>query len=169
MENIGILQNINSTSFNNLTFYIYVHNNNDLSFNNSLSFDFSTNSNNIYNIIQNTGTNKNKINKYFTDNSNSIFYDYGNLMFILDNSAIMQDLFIDNIYIPDINKLTKNYTDISNFSSVNLDTTFTISHTNNVESSIISFKSFNLINLLDMSYVDLSNIQKNKKKFMISE
>lgn len=183
-QNISLLQSINKTHGNNLTFYIYVQNtnNNDASFNDSVSVDNSNNSNNIYNIINNDHS----INDFFSRNDNNQFYDYGNIMFALDNSingsgsgpdSILFDCSINNIYIPDLNSLNNIYNDISNFNIIDFCTNMyvndSLAETNNMYSEIfdstaytkeISFNDFNLINLSDLSLdpSSVSNIETNK-------
>ena len=170
-QNIAIIEHINKNKVNNLTFYIYVQNtiiNNDIFFVNSLSIDNSLNSNNIYNIINNSKT----ITDYIKDNSDNNIYDYGNLMFILDNSSILHDLSVDNIYIPDLNQLQNIYNDISNFNILDIDTKFNIDLSNNIKKNSsnittdISFEEFNLINLNKLSYNGVSNIQQSKNNII---
>ena len=161
-QNIMLLKHIynQTSSNNNIVFYFYEQNNYS-EFINLFSHD-------LLSIITNHIENHNNFKDFVLDNSNIITYDYGNLLFLLDNSDcnisanpnnialktannILPLLNIDNIYIPNFSDLSNNYSNFDNFVNNVNNISNNSSTLNNIASTINDFSDIKLYNLKDLS------------------
>ena len=150
-QNVSLIKNIMSSSSDNIIFYFYEQAN-FADMIRLFSDDFSANAAHIKNYVS--------FKEFVLDSSNILTYDYGNLMFLIDNSScniksnannllsgeissnILQNLNIDNILVPDYSDLSENF--ISNGDFIN--------HVN-INANITGFTGFSNVSMYNISSV----------------